>query len=253
MKKVVLIDDREMHRFLLTTFVTTDGDGDGEDGAGEGGSGDGGDDDDSGAGGDEGNASIPSWVDSIDGITDEDKEVFKGLDKDSLLAKLRPVEAPDAYTLPEGFEEGSVNLDDVNAFGAALKESGINLTQEQMEVVMKFDLERQEAVAKENIENANRFFTEELASWKSEVGATVAQKSLSGAEKVIKSFADKDTQEFLEQSGLKSSPHLIKMLAKVSEVISEDSFSTEKKTGDGGEIDDRNEKLKKLYPTMAGQ
>lgn len=250
--KVLIVDDEMiLARTLagltvdLTIYKTTEGEGGEGDGDGEGGEGDG------EGGGDSPFASYSFLQDAERDMLqtlqlDEDgQKTFKGI----LDRFTPPAEAPESYTLPEGMEEGQVDMDLIGRFGKEAAEAGFPISQEMMSFIAKFQVGMQ-PTAEEIQEENEAYFAGRLAEMQTELGATESEKAITGSQKVIDTFASKDQKEFLEASGLSKSPELIQFLASIASAMSEDSFKRKEGDDNSGGEETRDERLKSLYPSM---
>jgi len=219
-------------RFLWAIFCTTEGDGDG--------SGQDGGDSTPPAG-----DSIPEWVGSIDGLDEGQKELFKGLDAKTLVEKIQGPQIPEAYALPEGIDDSKVDKNLIASFSEVAREAG--LTQAQWNSLVSHDIKARAEQGEATIAEAKSNIEAELKEWQKENGATKAQESITGANKVLESFGTEGFVKLLDETGLRNSPDVVMTLAKIAEVLSEDSM---RGANQGGEPTDRQSKLAARYPSM---
>lgn len=126
-----------------------------------------------------------------------------------------PFQLPDGVTLDTHAVELATPL---------FKELG--LTQENAQKVVGLYTE----LTKQLDERINATRTETVAEWlkqakaDKEIGGAKWSKSLEHAQGIVTKFADAETRQFLEETGLGNHPGLIKMLAKAGAHFSEGSF-----------------------------
>ncbi len=199
----------------------------------------------------------PSWMDSLE-IPEDGREAYKDLTNEQVIERLTGPVAPDAYefTLPEGMKDDALDKDSYGAFteglGAVAKELGLSQDQANKvaQFATKFQVDLQENAGPNAIEKGKEIFAGELQSWKSEVGATKAQESITNSDKVLAGFSDPGFLKMLDDTGLRNSPEVIRTFAAIGAVIGEDSVP-KPQVGVKNAEDERAAKLAALYPSMA--
>ena len=149
---------------------------------------------------------------------------------------LAPPETADGYEFekPEGFMATDAELAKIKNVAF---ENGIN--QKQFANMMKFNADSQKAA----FETLNKTIAakqeEGEKALKTEWGADY-EKNLEAAKSVLnhEKVADADFKQFLEDTRLGDNPQVIKFFAKMSSLISEDTFN-KPGTGDGAGSDNR--------------
>lgn len=135
-----------------------------------------------------------------------------------------PAGAPETYadfTLPEGVELAPALLD-----GLRERAKELNLDQASAQKLVDFAA-AQRATFMDNLVEAQ---TQAVASWKEqtqndkEIGGAHFDRSVAAAADVVKQFGSPELNAFLEASGLGFHPEMVRMMAKVRAVISDDRF-----------------------------
>jgi hypothetical protein len=156
------------------------------------------------------------WADAL---PEEYRESMKGYDSfEALQDALKGPQAPEEYTAPEGVEIDSTTFE---AFAPVAKEAG--LTQEQVNALVKFDVERMGNLTEKLREQADAQMQEGLKQMASEMGKEKYDEALRLANQTLKTFADEEVGKWLDESGMGNSPVLVKLLSKIGEKLSEDS------------------------------
>lgn len=156
------------------------------------------------------------WADAL---PEEYREAMKGFDSfEALQDALKGPQAPEEYTAPEGVEIDSTTFE---AFAPVAKEAG--LTQEQVNALVKFDVERMGNLPEKLREQADAQMQEGLKQMASEMGKEKYDEALRLANQTLKTFADEEVGKWLDESGMGNSPVLVKLLSKIGEKLSEDS------------------------------
>lgn len=173
-----------------------------------------------------------SWMDGIEGITDEHREALKDMTPEQVLEKLtsKGPEAPEEYSfeLPEGINKDDLEGEAFDQFTGGLGEIAKKhgLSQDALSDILgyaaKFDVDRSQNFVQEMQEHNKRVFADGLAQMKKDLGASEAQKTFTLAKATMKAFADEGLWEFLNSTGLGDSPDLIRLFARVGESVSED-------------------------------
>jgi hypothetical protein len=147
---------------------------------------------------------------------------------------LAPPDNPDGYEFepPDGFE---IDNEIFGKFKSIAFENGVN--QKQFSELMNLEVQRNEAAKAEiqkRIETAQK---EAETALKTEWGDKYEAK-IEAAKQTLRhpSIADESFSQFLEETRFGDNPHVIKMFAKLADLISEDAFQ---KPGQGSKEKNR--------------
>lgn len=131
----------------------------------------------------------------------------------------RPKEAKD-YKIPEvkGLKIDQAKVDTFKQLAHKL-----GLLPHQLEGLYNYQISEVMNASKLHSENTQKQINEVTAQLKNEWGEAFDAK-LAKAEKVVDTFASDEEKAYLIQSGFNRDPRIIKMLNRIGEAISEDSF-----------------------------
>lgn len=166
-------------------------------------------------------------------------EYFKGMENIGQLAdgyadvrKGIPVVPEDyAATFPDGFD---LDEETFSGFKQIAKENG--LTQKQFESVVNFEVLRSEKMKTAMKEDVRQHREESEMALKREWGTNYDQK-METAKKVFNRFADDKIKQMVEDTRFGDNPEVIRFMAKIGEVLSEDVLVDNKQTPPSGEMD----------------
>jgi len=156
-----------------------------------------------------------------------DSEYFQGIEDHSQLAKNyvelkqnlpKIPESEDAYEFefPEEFNAHEQHLNDFKKLALETK-----LTPEQYQAIMKFEVERETALAQNMKADIEKTQQETEKKLKEDWGNNY-EKNLETAKKVMLKFADDEFKQFVRDTRFGDNPQVIKFLAQIGESFSED-------------------------------
>lgn len=166
-------------------------------------------------------------------------EYFKGVENTQQLAeayanarKGLPV-VPEDYQaqFPDGFD---LDEETFNGFKQAAKEAG--LTQTQFERVVNFEVARSQRLTEQMRNDVRQHREESETALKKEWGANYDQK-LETAKRVFNKFADDTIRKMVEDTRFGDNPEVIRFMAKIGEVLSEDVLIEQSRTSQEGGMD----------------
>jgi len=139
-------------------------------------------------------------------------------------------EVPETYefTVPDGMEIDTVKAEE---FSAIAKDA--SLTQAQADSMVGLYIKSQQDM----MESQTNAWKEQLTTWKeeatndTEIGGVKFQTTVGNAKKALDVFGNEKLKEALNTSGMGNHPELIRMLNKVGEAASNDSFVFGKESG----------------------
>lgn len=187
-----------------------------------------------GANADAADSSASTNVTSSQGKTDEgaaSKATESGNDagkggtaltsKEAEAAKPIVPEVYEAFQLPDGVE---IDAKAIELASPVFKELGLTQENAQKVVGLYTELTKQldERIATQRAETIADWLKQAKAD--KEIGGAKWSKSLEQAQSIVNKYADAETRQFLEETGLGNHPGLIKMLAKAGANFSEGSF-----------------------------
>lgn len=151
--------------------------------------------------------------------------------------------APESYAFvaPEGITLSDGVLQAVSEFARAG-----NMPQEKAQESLNGIITAYQAQAQAEREAV-------LADWETqtktdkEIGGDKFEASMASANKAIDQFASPDFRKFLDDTGLGNHPEMARMLSKIGQAISEDSFVGGGDTNDGKPVPIE----RRMYPNMA--
>lgn len=183
-----------------------------------------------------GGATEGHWADAL---PEEYRESMKGFDSfEALQSALKGPEIPETYEAPEGADTTVFE-----SFSPIAKELG--LSQDQVNALVKFDIERMGGMPQQLREKADAQMQEGLKQMASEMGKEKYDAAIRLANQTLKTFADDQVGRWLEESGMGNSPVLVRLLAKIGERLTEDSPNG---GGQGGMTERTPENI--MYPNM---
>ena len=130
-------------------------------------------------------------------------------------------EVYEAFQLPDGVE---IDAKAIELASPVFKELGLTQENAQKVVGLYTELTKQldERTATQRAETIADWLKQAKAD--KEIGGAKWSKSLEQAQSIVNKYADAETRQFLEETGLGNHPGLIKMLAKAGANFSEGSF-----------------------------
>jgi phage shock protein A len=130
-------------------------------------------------------------------------------------------EVYEAFQLPDGVE---IDAKAIELASPVFKELGLTQENAQKVVGLYTELTKQldERIATQRAETIADWLKQAKAD--KEIGGAKWSKSLEQAQSIVNKYADAETRQFLEETGLGNHPGLIKMLAKAGANFSEGSF-----------------------------
>jgi len=183
-----------------------------------------------------------------DAVSTTDGDVLAGADK-------ADDEGVPEYTfaLAEGVEEGTIDMEKIEAFKERAAEYG--LSQDQFQSLVQYDLERSQAANTQAVDEWNGRVSEwrEAARADTEVGGEKFQGALKQATALVSEYGDKDMINLLKSPSednpdglaIGNHPAFLRMMNRISKVMMDPV------PVDGDAVpDDARASLQRIYPTM---